>query len=133
MARFGYHFPMPIYECPRCRGNDVYFGYRQEIRWTRGAYPEQYLAEVQKAICRQCGEPMNNLGPTKEEAKAAEDARQANLDFWFSKAGLLVVSAALLIVGLVVWGIWSVVTEVVQCFDGSNYERNEAGGVVNTC
>jgi hypothetical protein len=55
---------------------------------------------------------MNNLGPTKEEAKAAEDARQANLDFWFSKTGLLVVSAALLIVGLVVWGIWSVVTDM---------------------
>jgi len=85
VVSLSYNLEVPIYECPRCRGNDVYFGTRQEIKYTSGAFPEQYLANVQKALCRQCAEPMTNKGPTPQEAKAAQDVVEAKVNFIFSK------------------------------------------------
>jgi hypothetical protein len=67
---------MPIFMCPRCRGNDFYYAERQEVKTTDGSYPTQYVANVQRAFCRQCAEPMINKGPTPEEVAAERNARQ---------------------------------------------------------
>ena len=73
---------MPIYKCPRCRGSDAYFANRQELRSTGGPFSESYTVDVKKAFCRACGEPMDNLGPTPQEAKAAEEAIEKTIKFF---------------------------------------------------
>ena len=45
------------------------------MKTTDGSYPTQYVANVQRAFCRQCAEPMINKGPTPEEVEADRNAR----------------------------------------------------------
>ena len=66
---------MPIFKCPRCHGNDFYYAERQEIKTTDGSYPTQYVANVRRAFCRICAEPMINEGPTPQEIEADRNAR----------------------------------------------------------
>ena len=82
---------MPIYKCPRCRGNDVYFANRQEVRSTGGPFGESYTVDVKKPFCRPCGEPMDNLGPTPEEARASAAATEKTISFITSKLGIFLI------------------------------------------
>ena len=66
---------MPIFRCPRCHGNDFYYAERQEVKTTDGSYPTQYVANVRRAFCRKCAEPMINEGSTPQEIEAERNAR----------------------------------------------------------
>jgi len=136
VVSLSYNSKVPIYECPRCRGNDVYFGTRQEIKYTSGAFPEQYLANVQKALCRQCAEPMTNKGPTPQEAKAAQDVVEAKVNFIFSKTGLIVILLAFLVACLTIYVIGAGINDWVQCWDGYEYASEKVDGetrYINKC
>lgn len=119
---------MPIYKCPRCRGNDVYFADRQEVRSTGGPFGESYTVDVKKPFCRPCGEPMDNLGPTPEEARASAAATEKTISFLTSKLGIFLIVVAILLAGLIIYGIYSGINGWVQCMDGYNYESEVVDG-----
>jgi hypothetical protein len=119
---------MPIYKCPRCRGNDVYFANRQEVRSTGGPFGEAYTVDVKKPFCRPCGEPMDNLGPTPEEARASAAATEKTISFLTSKLGIFLIVVAILLAGLIIYGIYSGINGWVQCMDGYNYESEVVDG-----
>jgi hypothetical protein len=119
---------MPIYKCPRCRGNDVYFANRQEVRSTGGPFGESYTVDVKKPFCRPCGEPMDNLGPTPEEARASAAATEKTISFLTSKLGIFLIVVAILLAGLIIYGIYSGINGWVQCMDGYNYESEVVDG-----
>ena len=119
---------MPIYKCPRCRGNDVYFANRQEVRSTGGPFGESYTVDVKKPFCRPCGEPMDNLGPTPEEARASAAATEKTISFMTSKLGIFLIVVAILLAGLIIYGIYSGISGWVQCMDGYNYESEVVDG-----
>lgn len=119
---------MPIYKCPRCRGNDVYFANRQEVRSTGGPFGESYTVDVKKPFCRPCGEPMDNLGPTPEEARASAAATEKTISFMTSKLGIFLIVVAILLAGLIIYGIYSGINGWVQCMDGYNYESEVVDG-----
>ncbi len=119
---------MPIYKCPRCRGNDVYFANRQEVRSTGGPFGESYTVDVKKPFCRPCGEPMDNLGPTPEEARASAAATEKTISFITSKLGIFLIVVAILLAGLIIYGIYSGINGWVQCMDGYNYESEVVDG-----
>ena len=119
---------MPIYKCPRCRGNDVYFANRQEVRSTGGPFGEAYTVDVKKPFCRPCGEPMDNLGPTPEEARASAAATEKTISFFTSKLGIFLIVVALFLAGLIIYGIYSGINGWVQCMDGYNYESEVVDG-----
>ena len=119
---------MPIYKCPRCRGNDVYFANRQEVRSTGGPFGESYTVDVKKPFCRPCGEPMDNLGPTPAEAQASAAAIEKTINFFTSKLGIFLIIVAILLAGLIIYGIYSGINGWVQCMDGYNYESEVVDG-----
>ena len=119
---------MPIYKCPRCRGNDVYFANRQEVRSTGGPFGESYTVDVKKPFCRPCGEPMDNLGPTPEEARASAAATEKTISFMTSKLGIFLIVVAILLAGLIIYGIYSGINGWVQCMDGYNFESEVVDG-----
>jgi hypothetical protein len=91
---------------------------------------------VQKALCRQCAEPMTNKGPTPQEAKAAQDAVEAKVNFIFSKTGLIVISLVFLVACLTIYVIGTGINDWVQCWDGYNYASEEVDGetrYINKC
>lgn len=127
---------MPIYKCPRCRGSDTYFANRQELRSTGGPFSESYTVDVKKAFCRACGEPMDNLGPTPQEAKAADEKLEKAINFFTSKLGILVIIIAVLTAIAIIYGIWSGINGWIQCMDGSNYATEVVDGetlYINQC
>lgn len=111
---------MPIYKCPRCHGNDVYFAKRQELRSTGGPFGESYTTDVEKPFCRPCGEPMNNMGPTPQEAQARAAAIDKTVNFFTSKRGILVIVIGALIAIALIYGVYSLINGWVQCMDGYN-------------
>ena len=127
---------MPIYKCPRCRGSDTYFANRQELRSTGGPFSESYTVDVKKAFCRACGEPMDNLGPTPQEAKAADEKLEKTINFFTSKLGIFLIIISVLAIGFVIYGIWTGINGWIQCMDGSNYAREVVDGetlYINQC
>jgi len=119
---------MPIYKCPRCRGNDVYFANRQEVRSTGGPFGEAYTVDVKKPFCRPCGEPMDNLGPTPEEVQASAAAIDKTISFFTSKRGILVIILVLFTAIALIYGIYSLINGWVQCMDGYNYSSEVVDG-----
>jgi len=127
---------MPIYKCPRCHGNDVYFAKRQELRSTGGPFGEAYTVDVKKPFCRTCGEPMDNLGPTPQEAQATAAAIDKTINFFTSKRGILVIVIAVLTAVALIYGVYSLINGWVQCMDGSNFASQVIDGetsYINTC
>ena len=127
---------MPVYKCPRCRGNDVYFANRQEVRSTGGPFGEAYTVDVKKPFCRPCGEPMDNLGPTPEEAQASAAATEKTISFLTSKLGIFLIVVSILIAGLLIYFIVSGINGWVQCLDGYNYSSEVVDGetlYINQC
>lgn len=127
---------MPIYKCPRCHGNDVYFANRQEVRSTGGPFGEAYTVDVKKPFCRPCGEPMDNLGPTPEEARASAAATEKTINLLTSKLGIFLIVVTVLIAGLLIYFISSEIYGWVQCMDGSNYATEVVDGetlYINQC
>jgi hypothetical protein len=127
---------MPIYKCPRCHGNDVYFAKRQELRSTGGPFGESYTTDVKKPFCRTCAEPMDNMGPTPAEAQASAAAIDKTVKFFSSKLGILVIVVAVLMALAVIYGVYSLISGWVQCMDGSNYATEIIDGetvYINQC
>lgn len=127
---------MPIYKCPRCHGNDVYFAKRQELRSTGGPFGESYTVDVKKPFCRTCGEPMDNMGPTPQEAQATAAAIDKTINFFTSKRGILVIVIAVLTAIALIYGVYSLINGWVQCMDGSNFASHVIDGetsYINTC
>lgn len=127
---------MPIYKCPRCHGNDVYFAKRQEVRSTGGPFGETYTTDVKKPFCRACAEPMDNMGPTPEEAAATAAAIDKAVGFFSSKRGILVIVITVLLAIALIYGVYSLINGWVQCMDGSNYVSEVVDGetfYINQC
>lgn len=128
---------MPIYQCPRCKSRDnFYFAERPEVAYTQGAYPTQYIKNVQKPICHECAEILVNLGPTPEEIQAADELHQAKMNFIFSKAGCITFFVIAVLASLFIWLLWSGVDSWVQCQDGYDMKVEEVDGekvLVNAC
>ncbi len=47
-----------MYVCPRCHGNDVYFGIREVTKGIGGIYGRR-TSKVKVPLCRQCAEQMS--------------------------------------------------------------------------
>ena len=128
---------MPIYQCPRCKSRDnYYFAERSEVAYTQGAYPTQYIKNVQKPICHECAEILVNLGPTPEEIQAANEIHEAKMNFIFSKAGCITFFVIAVLSGLFIWLLWSGVAGWARCQDGWDVKIEEVDGervAVNVC
>ena len=62
---------MVTYVCPRCKGNDVYFGTREQTTGIGGIYGRK-TRKVKLPLCRTCAELM-------DEIKEAEDEKSTNI------------------------------------------------------
>ena len=71
---------------------------------------------------------MDNLGPTPQEAKAAEEAIEKTIKFFTSKLGILVIIIAVLSAIAIIYGIWSGINGWIQCMDGYNYKSEVVDG-----
>ena len=71
---------------------------------------------------------MDNLGPTPQEAKAAEEAIEKTIKFFTSKLGILVIIIAVLSAIVIIYGIWSGINGWIQCMDGYNYKSEVVDG-----
>ena len=71
---------------------------------------------------------MDNLGPTPQEAKAAEEAIEKTIKFFTSKLGILIIIIAVLSAIVIIYGIWSGINGWIQCMDGYNYKSEVVDG-----
>ena len=79
---------------------------------------------------------MNNLGPTPQEAKAADEALEKTINFFTSKLGILVIIISVLAIGFVIYAIGSGINGWIQCMDGYNYQSEVVDGetlYINQC
>ena len=79
---------------------------------------------------------MDNLGPTPQEAKAADAALEKTINFFTSKLGILVIIISVLAIGFVIYAIVSGINGWFQCMDGYNYQSEVVDGetlYINQC
>jgi len=87
---------MPIYQCPRCDGSEVYFAQRPRVTG-RSIYGDEIsLAKV--ALCKVCAEEMTVIITAEERAKSWSDFKGFLKVFGIVSAVILV-----LLGGLILW------------------------------
>ena len=93
---FWNHLAVPIYKCPRCDGNSVYFAQRPRVTG-RNIYGD-VVSMVNVALCKVCAEEMNVIVTAEERAKSWSDFKG------FLKV-FMIISAVILVLlgGLYIW------------------------------
>jgi hypothetical protein len=71
---------------------------------------------------------MDNLGPTPQEAKAADEKLEKTINFFTSKLGIFLIIISVLAISVIIYGIWSGINGWIQCMDGYNYKSEVVDG-----
>ena len=71
---------------------------------------------------------MDNLGPTPQEAKAADEKLEKTINCFTSQLGILIIIIAVLSAIVIIYGIWSGINGWIQCMDGYNYKSEVVDG-----
>lgn len=87
---------MPIYKCPRCEGNVVYFAQRPRVT-DRNIYGD-VVSMVNVALCKVCAEQMHVFETAEERAKKWSDFKG-----FLKVFGIVSVVILVLLGGLLIW------------------------------